>query len=251
VGPYKVGYVAPRGTLGRRDTFVTERELDEAGEIQAAFEDKLLLTLHDRLYARFRDPALPRVGQSYTIFRTVRPVKHPRTGELIGYQTALVGTARAVASDAKATTVVVTQASDPIERGDRLSPSAEKLLKMVARRPNQRRIEGLIAATEHEANWLSGEQHLVFLDKGRADGVEEGNVFTVVRAGDPYGHEISVENMSIPEDRRLPSEDIGELLVLDSKERFATALVVRSLRELFAGDRVEMRVAGAGPTALR
>jgi hypothetical protein len=101
------------------------------------------------------------------------------------------------------------------------------------------------------ATWLTGESHLVFVDKGRADGVEEGNVFTVTRAGDPFGQPLEVTNLSLPENRRLPTEDIGELLVLDAKDNFSTALVVRSLRELFAGDRVEMRIAGGGPTALR
>jgi hypothetical protein len=39
--------------------------------------------------------------------------------------------------------------------------------------------------------------------------------------------------------------------VVDAKENFSTALVVRSLRELFAGDRVEMRVARAAAAAPR
>jgi hypothetical protein len=249
-GPYKVGYVAPRGTLGRRDTFVTVRELAEAGVVEGAFEDKLLLSVQDRLYATFRDPSVPKVGQSYSIFRTVRPVELPRTHERVGYQTTIVGTARAVAKDEHATTVVVTQASEAIERGDYVGPQAEKVLKMVPRRPNQKQMEGIIVSSERAATWLAGEHQLVFVDKGRADGVEEGNVFTVLRAGDPYGQPIGIDDLSIREDRSYPSEDIGELLVVDAKENFSTALVMRSLRELFAGDRVEMRLprsAEAGP----
>jgi hypothetical protein len=250
-GPYKVGYIAPRGTLGRRDTFVTERELAEAGVVEGAFEDKQLLSLHDRLYARFKDPAVPKVGQTYAIFRTVRPVEHPRTHERVGYQTSIVGSARAVAKDDKATTVVVTQASDAIERGDYVGPQAEKVLKMVPRRPNQKQMDGIIVSSERPATWLAGENQLVFVDKGRADGVEEGNVFTVTRAGDPYGQPIGINDMSIREDRSYPSEDIGELLVVDAKENFSTALVVRSLRELFAGDRVEMRPARSADAGSR
>jgi nucleoid-associated protein YgaU len=248
VGPHKVGYVAPRGVQARRDTFVTVRELERSGEVTAAFEDKAILTIHDRLYARLAEPA--KVGQVLTLFRTVRPVQHPRTGNRIGYQTRLLGSARVVAQDEKATTLVVTRAVDTIERGDRISPAADRLVKMVARRPNQRQLSGLIVASEIEAAWMSADNHLVFVDKGRTDGVEEGNVFTVTRAGDPYGHVLSAKTLAPPEDARLPTEDIGELLVLDAKENFSTALVLRSLRELFAGDRVEMRT-GTGPTASR
>jgi len=249
-GPYKVGYVAPRGTLGRRDTFVTVRELEESGVVDSAFEDKLLLSVQDRLYAKFKDPAVPRVGQSYTIFRTVRPVEHPRTKERVGYQTAIIGTARAVAKDDKATTVLVTSASEAIERGDYVGPVAERLLRMVPRRPNQKKLEGQILSAERPATWLAAEHNVVFVDKGRADGVEDGNVFTVTRAGDPYGKPLDLDTLGIEENQALPAEDIGELLVVDAKENFSTALVVRSLRELFAGDRVEMRPArsaAAGP----
>jgi hypothetical protein len=251
-GPYKVGYVSPKGVLGRRDTFVTARELEESGLVSAAFEDKLLLSVHDKLYVRFRDPAaMGKVGRTYTIFRTVRPVLHPRTKEQLGWQTQVVGYARAVASDQRTTSVVVTQANDPIERGDRITEVVDRTVKMVPRRTNQRSIQGTIVSTEREATWLSAEHHLVFVDRGMADGVEEGNVFTVVRAGDPYGREIDRDRMSLQEDPFLPAEVVGELLVVDAKERFSTALVVRSLRELFAGDRVEMRVGAPGRTAAR
>jgi hypothetical protein len=250
-GPYKIGYVAPRGTLGRRDTFVTAHQLQEAGTITAAFEDKGLLTVNDKIYGRFQDPSVVKVGQSYSLFRTERVIRHPRTGEKIGYQTVLLGRARAVAQDDDLATLVVTQASAPIERGDRIAPTAERVLKMVATQPNARRVEGFILATEREATWLAGESHVVFVDKGLADGVVDGNTFEVLRAGDPYGHDISEKTMAAPENLNLPLERIGTLLVTDAKEHVSTALVLKSLRELVAGDRVEMRPAEGRPTALR
>jgi hypothetical protein len=248
-GPYKVGYVAPRGTLGRRDTFVTTKELEEAAVITAAFEDKFLLTVHDRLYAEFHDPAVPKIGQTYVIFRTLRTVEHPITRERIGYQTGIIGTARAVAKDDRTVTVVVTQASEAIERGDYVGPLADKVLKMVPRRPNQKVLDGSIVSSERAATWLAAEHQLVFVDRGRADGVEEGNLFVVTRSGDPYGQDISADDLSLRENPAFPAEDIGELLVVDAKEQFSTALVVKSLRELFAGDRVQMRVARAAVPA--
>jgi hypothetical protein len=90
---------------------------------------------------------------------------------------------------------------------------------------------------------IIGENHVVFVDKGSADGVQEGNVFKVLRAGDPYGAPINKATW----DPKAPVEQIGELLVIDVKEKACSALVVRSLRELGVGDRVVMRpAAGAG-----
>jgi hypothetical protein len=79
---------------------------------------------------------------------------------------------------------------------------------------------------------MSGETFIVFVDIGAKQGVEIGNTLTVVRAGDGMTGEV--------ED--FPDEDIGRLQLIEVKDQVSTALVTFSTRELFAGDRVEMRV---------
>jgi hypothetical protein len=44
----------------------------------------------------------------------------------------------------------------------------------------------------------------------------------------------------------VPEENVGLLLVVDTREHISTAVVVKSIRELQAGDFVEMRAAGSG-----
>ena len=245
VGPYKIGYVPPKGVYARRESFVTQRELEQSGRISAAFEEKLLLTVHDRAYARFAAPKAVQLGERYVVYRTERPVRHPVSGELFGYKSSIIGAARVVAVDDRAVTIEVTQAFDPIERGDLLGPWMDKLVKQVQRRPNQRQLSGVIVATQQELVTEIGEHHVVFVDKGREDGVEEGNVFTVVRSGDPYGREPS----TVQHDPALPIESVGSLMVVDAQQTSSAALVVRSLRELYVGDRVEMIPAAGPPSA--
>jgi hypothetical protein len=237
VGPYKIGYVAPKGIYARRDSFVTPRELQESGKIFASFEEKLLLSLHDRAYVRFADKAKVKPGESYEIYKTERPVRHPVTGELFGYQTTIIGGAKVVAVDDKAVTMDISHAYEPIERGALVGLRMDKMVKQVQKRPNQRQMDGFIIAAQQEIISEIGEHHVVFLDKGRADGVEEGNTFTVVRSGDPYGREMN----EIMRDPRLPKEDVGTLLVVDAQQTSSAALVMRSFRELYVGDKVEMR----------
>jgi hypothetical protein len=242
-GPYKIGYVPPRAMFVRRDTFVTPRELAESGSIRAAFEEKLMLSSLDRAYADFERPADVKVGESYVVYRTERPIYHPETGELFGYQSEILGTAKVVAVDDRAATLVIGQTLNPIERGAMLGPWAQKLFRPVDRRPNQRAVEGRIIAEQVDVVTQVGEHHVVFLDKGEQDGVEEGNVFTVLRAGDQYGRDPHQPTF----DGDLPIEAVGNLLVVDVKEKASAALVTRSLKELLVGDRVEMRPdAGSG-----
>ena len=239
-GPYKVGFVPPKTVMVRRDTFVTPREVEESGSLTAAFEEKLMLSTQDRAYARFRSAADMVPGETYVIYRTERAIHHPVTGELVGYQSKILGTAKAVKVDDKAVTVVVGQTLEPIERGDLLGPWTEKFLRPVAQRPNARDLSGHIVAAQVDVMTMLGEQHVVFVDRGKADGVEEGNVFRVIRQGDQFGIPLG----EIGNDDRLPKEIIGDLLVIDVKEGTSTALVTRSLRELAIGDVVEMRAAG-------
>jgi hypothetical protein len=62
----------------------------------------------------------------------------------------------------------------------------------------------------------------------------------VLRSGDQYGKDPHAPTW----DSNLPIEAVGELLVVDVKERASSALVTRSLKELMVGDRVEMRPDG-------
>jgi len=241
-GPYTIGFVAPKTVMARRDTFVTPREVAESGTLTAAFEEKKMLSTLDRAYAKFRSAADMVPGETYVVYRTTRAIHHPITKELIGYQSKLLGTAKAVKVDDKAVTVEIGVTNDSIERGDLLGPWAEKFLRPVQQRPNGRDLSGYIVGSQVDILTMVGEQHVVFVDKGRADGVEEGNVFRVVRNGDPY----RVTMNTIPYDPSLPKEIVGDLLIIDVKETTSTALVTRSLRELSIGDRVEMRAAAGG-----
>jgi hypothetical protein len=46
-------------------------------------------------------------------------------------------------------------------------------------------------------------------------------------------------------DPSLPTEDVGTLVVVDAQQSSSAALVVRSVRELYVGDHVQMRAAAA------
>jgi LysM domain len=241
-GPYKIAYVPPRSKFALHDTFVTPRELAESGTLSAAFEEKLMLASEDRAYARFQGATEVKTGETYVIYKTERPIYHPVTKELFGYQSVVLGSAKVVAVDDRAATVVIRQAFDPIERGAMLGPWTAKFYRAVPRKANRQALDGRIIASQGDSISQVGEHHVVFVDKGQRDGVEEGNVFTVVRSGDLYGRDPYVA----PWDERLPKEDVGRLLVIDVKERASAALVTRSLRELIVGDRVEMQAEVAG-----
>ena len=77
---------------------------------------------------------------------------------------------------------------------------------------------------------IIGENELIFIDKGRKDGVAVGNTFFVVYQGDP---------LTGP-DEDLPEERLAKLLIVDVKEHASTALVTYAIREIEVGNTVVM-----------
>jgi len=248
VGPYKVGRPRVKAPMVQRDSFVTSRQLQEAGSVVAAFEAKMLLTAGDKIYGRFHDASQVKVGQKYSIYRTEGPVKHPVTGETYGFKTVILGSARVTAVDpSTSTTLVITAATNWVERGDCLGPPTEHALRPVFVRPNAAAVDGYIIGVQPSIVTGAHEYNVVYLDKGKANGVDVGNTFTVVRSGDPLDEPIDTP-LNTP---GLPREVIGDVVVFDSQERASSAYVRRSLVELLVGDHVEMRPEPASAAAAK
>ncbi len=90
----------------------------------------------------------------------------------------------------------------------------------------------------------------VVIDEGSSNGTFVGPVRLspqaprVVRSGDL----LNADHDAPLHDAALPDESVGSLLVVDVQETSSTALVVKSQRELFVGDAVELRTDGETPT---
>jgi len=233
----RIGYVPPRRSYLRQDGLITRRELDDAGIIEKAWAEKEMLSTYDRVYLRFKNKGAVRLGERYSIFRTGAEVSHPVTGRKYGYLTRIVGTLRVEALGAGLVTGVIDHTLDDIHRGDFVGPLGNFDKQVIAKHATAQ-IQGVILASLVPNLPLLGEHHVIFIDKGAKDGVEEGNLFTVIRRGDPL---FATDG----EDKRFPAEDVATVVVVDVKEAASAALVVRSIRELEVGERVVARVAAA------
>lgn len=215
---------------GRREFFLSDKALEEAGQIRNSPEEKTMLSQYDNAYFDLKDK--PRPGQLVQLFAVARDLRHPITGDKLGNVVHTVGVARVdrVTDEQHLGTLVETW--DVIERGTLvgdLGGGAD--IASVKPILNDRTVRGYIVDTARFPTASLGQNHLVFIDRGRNDGIQPGNTFTVVRAGDPFTGEL----------RGMADEDIGRLLVIDVAEKGSTAVIIASGRELVAGDRIEMR----------
>jgi hypothetical protein len=165
----------------------------------------------------------------------MKEVYHPVTGDLLGYLTMLRGTVKVTASGPPMYTAEIERSFNTVERGDLVGPYGEKFRRNVARKENDRNLDGYIVATFVQNLVNIGQDHMVFIDRGRRDGVQEGNEFSVLVARDGLEFDYKKRWMT-----QYPIETIGRLLIVDTKETASEALVVNSSRELEVGDHIQM-----------
>jgi len=252
-GTAKLGYVAPKGIRLVHQSFVTSKEVEEAGVIASSFAESTMLSFPDTVYVKMRKKGNLKVGDKLVIFRPGGEITHPITGARVGFMSFLIGTMKIVRiSDSYATGQIQSDCWDEVLRGDLLGPYSDKMQEVVARKPNERDLKGYIVSTEVPLLALVGEHHLIVIDRGSTDGVQPGNTFVVLRRQDPTTSVRSFVHPSRSDDATLPEEEVGTCVAVDVKEKASMCMVTRSIRDLEPGDRIEMRTGGgAASTASR
>ena len=247
----KLGFTPPPYVMVRATGLVTPDEMQNAGSLAASFEEKEMLTTYDTAYVRYKGEAPVKPGDKVLLFRPDGDVVHPLTHQKIASQTKTVATAKVLTVRGDLATVSIGQVWEEIGRGDMVRPWSPQE-KRVAPRPNKTEVSGVLVAAVNPGLSTFGEYNEIFIDKGSADGVEEGNTFAVVRKGDGLSNQLVTKSMAEGEGGKLaskektPDENVGLLLVVATKDHLSTAIVIKSVRELQAGDVVEMRASGAG-----
>ena len=229
VGSIQVGRTAANSVWTSRVGYVSAQGLAVAGRVANAESEAVLLSDYDRIYIKMKSAV--RKGDQFAVFRLVRPIEHPVTGEPYGYAVKIVGGVQIIDTTPKVSTGQISQAFMPVQRGDYVGPWPESFGARIAPVPNESETRGYIIDSVVDVLGPLGEHDLVFIDRGRQHGVQRGNTFAVLDRGDKYTRDTG----------GLPNEDIGQLMVLDVQETASTAIVTFGLREMNVGDKIEMR----------
>ncbi|MGR2705292.1 peptidoglycan-binding protein [Pseudomonas sp. IB20] len=204
----------------------TAQDLDNAPYIVAADAGRVLGANGERVYARgVLDPTQPQYG----IFRRGKAYTDPDTQELLGINADDIGTARFVMAG-DLTTLAVQRVTQEVRPGDRLlraEPPAEPATLKPARF-----VQGHIIDVPKGVTQI-GVLDAVTLNKGRRDGLVEGQLLAVIKAG------ASVRDTLTGASTQLPDERAGTLVVFRTYEKLSYGLVLSASRALAVRDRFE------------
>ncbi|OYU05516.1 MAG: peptidoglycan-binding protein [Pseudomonas sp. PGPPP1] len=205
------------------------RDLDTAPYIVAADAGRVLGANGERVHARGSlDPS----QLSYGIFRRGKVYADPQTQELLGVNADDIGTARFITAG-DLSTLAVQRVTQEIRPGDRLlraQPPIDPATLQIS--PATVRVQGHIIDIPKGVTQI-GVLDAVTLNKGRRDGLVEGQLLTVIKTGATVRDSLA----GIPV--QLPDERAGTLLVFRTYEKLSYGLVLSASRSLAVMDRFE------------
>lgn len=198
--------------------------------------DHMILGSRDILYLRLKNPGDVAPGDPFTIYRRSHKVFHPTTGQYMGHLVNRLAVVEVIDVDKELTTVQIIRAYGAVSPGDpvmKFVPPTDE--GAAVNQPSAGVAEGRVV--EFQSNMgimnLVAQRNVVYLDRGREDGIRPGDRMDVIRLGG-----------------NLPRRVVGELKILSIEDRTATALITKSTSRILKGDRFRMQVHTPVPEAM-
>ena len=204
-------------------------EFERAPYIVAGNAERVISGKDDRVYARGR---FPNEEPVYGIYRQGRTYVDPVTREVLGINADDIGTGQRIGEEGDITTLRLSRSTQEIRSADRLFSTEERALtsSFMPSEPLQT-VDGLILDVPRGVTQI-GLYDVVTLNKGRRDGVSEGNVLAIYKTGETVRDRLTGEQVKIPDERA------GLLMVFRSYDKLSYGLILQATRQMAVLDKV-------------
>jgi hypothetical protein len=212
--------------------------LATAPRIVAAPEGRVLMSAGETAYARGDFGG----ANDFRIFRQARPLVDPDDGSILAYEAPYVGTAELVKPEGEAkvgdetlpvpATLRIKTVRQEVASGDRLAPVPQRnYLRYIPHAPASP-VSGRIISLYGDA-LHGGQNQIVVLNRGSANGIERGHVLSLWRDG-RVARDTTGDS---PQTIKLPDERHGMLFVFRVFDRMSYALILSVQNPVKPGDR--------------
>lgn len=206
------------------NSFVTTNIVEDLGKISALPKHRELVHKFDDVFVEFDESVKPKPGDRFSVYQAEGKVSH-KVSDRQGFRYTITAQVEVKEKIGNVWKCRVLDVTDLVKRGDRLTVYSPKIEK-ISQTFTNRKIEAALLASYDDSVGALSFGSVVYLDRGRADGVDLGNVFEIFSFTDEgTGKKISTE----------PSFKTGELTVITLTENFSTALVTMSNQEIYLG----------------
>jgi hypothetical protein len=177
---------------------------------------------------------------SYQLFRPAKPLKDPETGQILAYEAFYLGTGD-ITRPGDPATLTITSSKEEMGVGDRLLPAEKEVsVNYVPRAPEKdvvARVMSIYGGVD-----TAGNSFVVAINRGKADGLENGHVLQVWRTGATVedkttrASEGMAKFLGKGEMVKLPDEPTGQAYVFRTFDRVSYALIMGVSRPVTVGD---------------
>ncbi len=235
--------------LLRQPLTLSDAQVAESARIIGGPDQRVMFGTGDRIYAvGAGNPAqaLPARGQRLRIFREMLPLKDPQTGEVLGQEVHILGSAVWIQGTGQArdqdspeaammrvpATLEIVSSEQEIMVGDHVLmtqiAAPEPLRPHWPTQAIQARVLGLYGTAQRQGS----QNQIISINRGRSDGVEVGHLLNIL------SRPATARDLgdSLQESWQLPQERTGTALVFLSYDRMAYALLTEVTEGVRVGD---------------
>jgi hypothetical protein len=205
--------------------YVVPKKLEPHGKITNSTSEEMMYNARDIVTLKLTQGRTARPGERYLIYRKLRRVDHPKNGRSFGHIIEVTGVVLVDSVDDHTVRGQLTEVFTEVEKGQKILPYVDPMVSVTPTSATKA-VRGVVLATE-EARVMVGDNQIVFVDRGREDGLERGIRLLVAK-------QKNKKNLGIG--------DIATLVVVDVKDKSATCMVVHAIRELEPGDEFHTEV---------
>ncbi|MBS7806450.1 LysM peptidoglycan-binding domain-containing protein [Variovorax sp. PCZ-1] len=233
---------------------VDEAAHSNAPRFISSDNERVLFAKGDRVYAR---AALPNdlatekdSPANYRVYRNAVPLKDPTTGQILAYEAQYLGSAELVrgqsvrdvtGKDGKPAKEIVPATFDIVgnkeemRAGDRLVPEPKRDFPTYVPRAPSKVIDGVrVMSMYGNTVARAGQNSIVSLNKGAADGLEVGHVLAIIKDG----RTINDNTVTPRQEVKLPDERNGLAMVFRTFDKVSYALILQINDGVKVGDRL-------------
>jgi LysM domain len=215
-----------------RPSLLTNDQVKHAPYVLAARDDHQIAGSGNEIYVRKLEDA--QANARYSVVHVGDPLRDPDDGKIVGYQGIYTGTAL-VSKTGEVTKALLVDTARETLRGDKVMATDVTVpLNFMPAAPRTT-VHGRIMAVVDGTD-LIGQYQIVAINRGLRDGINNGTVLAIDRAGDSvrdvFAHggtrtrEMQTVGTSFAKRVKLPDERTGTLLVFRTFDRMSYGLIL-------------------------
>ncbi len=199
------------------------------GETVRTPDNRIMVAMEDRVFVGLDAEQPLNKGDRLTAMRVGRRIIDPRTGRSAGRLLHMLGILEVTEVQGRVARTRITYSCGPIVVGDRVAPFAPTAFPEEQTPQPARRSVSAAILDSLRGEALIGLQQVVFVDAGVNQGIGPGDIFALMR---PHAPAVTNSGAILP----VPSDRVGDAVVLRVAEASATLLLTASSREVRVGD---------------